>query len=1141
MKKHMIKHLFIWNVVLLMTQSYADLNFDGCSGSGTFEQQIESYNGDYNKSVYVGEIPKGIQGLHINLISDKDVDIRLYGDNNDKIVHWPYGILSFPREESKAYKNVTITYSGFNGVGGKKGNEYITIAKTTPTKMRMEAFGYEAGYATVNYSWTGKEGCSPKKAGTGDFTQNIKAKETSLVGTIPPHIKDVTIQLTSDKDLDIQLYGADGTAIVSWEPKGLLFDSAKQEIDYHGMHIEWSGYYGVNGQKGNEYIKITGTTSEMLVMKVYGYEAGSAEVHYSWGKDAVENALTSGSVKTINEETLLAATIKELEDLKTIKSSLLKTIYKNETIQYDPGRRTQLIEPLVENLYNIYPILQGNKGYALAALGVKRNSRFAVFGSTPLWYFEHNRNMRFEPQFKRILFWLMHGDLIKKRTIGLSFLDSNKKEIKAWIEKNYPKWSIKECDSHNPDFTTCYNNVDLILTGREADNKNVQSIVEALQKATTSGIPILYFHTNTEQLNKISAHIANELGFTFVYLGNYWKRDKADWNNYESMKDGIGLDLIETLLKNIQKKSYSFDWEKCAKKGIRMSCAQVPGVPKFEAALRNLKHILGSLDRKKIDIFSSSKYRLQKLLILLGDKFRESVTYPMDKIKTDDTEFIKSFYADNAVYNYRKINPTQPDMGNFSRSDFSNITPITKTIQMTSRIHFCAAGLYALPGKTMKITRNDHSDLTVKVFINSLRSTATHEYATNSYNRPKYLQTEHYVIEPGESIMLTSAYGGPIQLEFSKNDLAVNIKFEQVGEHPYWESTADNDSFKKKLEANEYDWAEIATAGFTIHSKIDKMKESISDPKWGGTAEGLAKAVVQYTSNYPHVLSGVKGKGVDVVPEIHDWAEERGITIATIDLMKHMNADQATCGYGCSGNPYDAYWEFGPIRHGDIHEMGHSMQMMRFDGFPNHAATNTFSYYTKSRYFENTGEDPDCQGLPFKTFFQKVQSAVGKSDVTAYLKTHLWDKASLGDRYLLKIEAMMHAQKLGKVKNGWHVLARVHMLQREMRRAKKDWETRKTAVGFSTYSLNEINKIGHNDWLVVAYSYVAQVDFRDYFDMVGIPYSKKAREQIATFGFEKALKTLFVSTNTGYCKEDKYGRLLDKSTLPIDGTTSFTY
>ena len=122
-----------------------------------------------------------------------------------------------------------------------------------------------------------------------------------------------------------------------------------------------------------------------------------------------------------------------------------------------------------------------------------------------------------------------------------------------------------------------------------------------------------------------------------------------------------------------------------------------------------------------------------------------------------------------------------------------------------------------------------------------------------------------------------------------------------------------------------------------------------------------------------------------------------------------MNADQAACGYGCSGNPYDAYWAFDPIGHGDIHEMGHSLQKIRFEGFPNHAATNTFSYYTKSHYFDNTDGDNSCGGQPFKNVFDTVQAFVGESNVTSYLKTNLWDIAGLGEQYLLEIQAMMHA------------------------------------------------------------------------------------------------------------------------------------
>ncbi len=147
----------------------------------------------------------------------------------------------------------------------------------------MKAFGYKAGYATVKYSWTGKEGCSGKESGSGSFNQEILHDATSLVGSIPPNVSNIEIKLKSDKDLDIQLYGQDGTAIASWKPTGIMSGKDKQSIDYHGMHITWFGYNGVDGYLGNEFIKIDGNTTEVLTMKVYGYQSGSAEVLYTWG------------------------------------------------------------------------------------------------------------------------------------------------------------------------------------------------------------------------------------------------------------------------------------------------------------------------------------------------------------------------------------------------------------------------------------------------------------------------------------------------------------------------------------------------------------------------------------------------------------------------------------------------------------------------------------------------------------------------------------------------------------------------------------------------------------------------------------------------------------------------------------------
>lgn len=283
-----IQNIFLFKKVLLLCAllvSHIDAGFDfgQCSGSGTFEQQIVHYAGDYENAATVGQIPQGIEGLRIELISDEDVDIRLYGSNDDKIVHWPYGIHNQQGLATKPYKDVNITYSGYNGLNGEKGHEFIEVDSSTPTAMTMKAFGYKAGYATVNYSWTGKVDCTTSHEGNGTFQQEILHQATNLVGTIPPNIHNLEINLTSDKDLDIQLYAKDGTAIVSWQPTGLLSGPTQQNILYHDMNITWSGYNGTDDQTGHEYIKITGNTTEMLVMKVYGYEAGFADVTYRWG------------------------------------------------------------------------------------------------------------------------------------------------------------------------------------------------------------------------------------------------------------------------------------------------------------------------------------------------------------------------------------------------------------------------------------------------------------------------------------------------------------------------------------------------------------------------------------------------------------------------------------------------------------------------------------------------------------------------------------------------------------------------------------------------------------------------------------------------------------------------------------------
>ena len=276
-------------LVLLFFSNITHASFDwggsggNCSGSGNFQQQIKS-----NDVVDVGEIPSGKEGVSIQLTSDNDVDIQLYDKSTgDKIIVWPDGILSKESQQTTNYKGMNIEWSGYNGDGINYGHEYINISDVTNRTLVMKAFGYQAGFANVDYSWTGTQGCSEDgrnaENGSGTFQQQILHQAVVTVGDIPVGIDNLSIQLISDKDVDIQLYDKDnGVEIIAW-PNGILNGSSKQTTNYKGMNIEWSGYNGDGSGLGHEYIKISGTTTQNLTMKAFGYQAGYATVNYSWG------------------------------------------------------------------------------------------------------------------------------------------------------------------------------------------------------------------------------------------------------------------------------------------------------------------------------------------------------------------------------------------------------------------------------------------------------------------------------------------------------------------------------------------------------------------------------------------------------------------------------------------------------------------------------------------------------------------------------------------------------------------------------------------------------------------------------------------------------------------------------------------
>jgi len=284
-----------YSLIFWLTISFAPLNTfaqtctgfcfpEGGSqlGSGTFQQYIPPKG----LLEVPGDIPVGIKNFYVELTAEVDVDIQLYDiDTNRTLVGWKINaLIDSGKEMSADYNGVTIEYSGYNGiVCGDRGHEYIKITGTTRNNFRMKLYGYKEGQATVNYSYEGAQGAGIP-AGQGSFEQQVPAKAVVAVpGDIPQGINNLSIKLSSDVDVDVQLYDVDtNTPLVGWRIGALIDSGRKTSKMYNGVTIEYSGYNGDVVSRGNEYIKLLGITRNRLQMKLYGYQEGYATIKYSW-------------------------------------------------------------------------------------------------------------------------------------------------------------------------------------------------------------------------------------------------------------------------------------------------------------------------------------------------------------------------------------------------------------------------------------------------------------------------------------------------------------------------------------------------------------------------------------------------------------------------------------------------------------------------------------------------------------------------------------------------------------------------------------------------------------------------------------------------------------------------------------------
>ncbi|MGB5686246.1 MAG: ImpA family metalloprotease, partial [Candidatus Electrothrix sp.] len=326
----------------------------------------------------------------------------------------------------------------------------------------------------------------------------------------------------------------------------------------------------------------------------------------------------------------------------------------------------------------------------------------------------------------------------------------------------------------------------------------------------------------------------------------------------------------------------------------------------------------------------------------------------------------------------------------------------TATESLSDASEWTSTGLYALPGKSITVTRTDsNSAAAAGIFFNFQRVGSSRSVA--SYDRPQFMQSPAMLLKSGESRTFTTPYGGPIYLRLNGNSTvsgtSVSFSFTGVAKHAAVLDIGDStqaQAFITDVQTNPLPHVDIRGEGFEAHMRIDKFLNSVNAPinlsqkrdgtsltiDYSGDVEQLFSDYRDYFVGAVYNLAGFKLPGenlsntlstdVQSICQNFSW-DCTDESIHRRNKRQHANYDQyANCGSGCSGNPYDAAWNISALGWGDSHELGHNLQTKPLNAhWVPEANRNDWSAYS-NRAGENSNNI-----FPYNTvwnYYRKVQS-----------------------------------------------------------------------------------------------------------------------------------------------------------------------
>lgn len=782
-------------------------------------------------------------------------------------------------------------------------------------------------------------------------------------------------------------------------------------------------------------------------------------------------------------------------------------------------------------------------GVALAVIGTAANStaRYAAFGGNPLGV---PGNAAMDSFMSNTVGWLTPragSSGFKVVTAHLPGTETywfpHESKVRAWFSSHYPGVVINGilgsqtqadnlCDGGA--LAACLQHADLLVIGRDQGPNTYDGavVMQAVSDAQAHGIPVLYLH-HYRDANDLASRLLNYFGLT--QNSNYWGIEGL--NAFDpSTLPAVPPQLAgyADMLTRLNQGTFSTDWSGCTVVSMYPTQCSTDStyLREFGGPTSQLSNMLRQFDASGTALFSQSGYELEKRLVLLGDKYREGVAYPLDKT-ANKQDFMRALFSDFAAYVHRPYASVAKNLGNFSGL-FPASTPtlsrqVDVALPLTGSKDY-PTGLYAMPGSTITLTRSDSSGSTVTFALNMLRDT-TFAFNPNGLDRPKQISTPRMPLNSGQSVTITSPYGGPLYLFLTPSSTSaaqtVTVQVNGVITHPLLRDTSDPTqvaAFEAEVGNTSTNWAIITSDAFTLHSRMDLFKQTLANS--GNNMPQLGSDIWTYVIKDTFESAGFNfsngrlslASTVSAFCSVHGW--DCTGTQHRRNQMIHAIADKAVCGDGCSGNPFDFDWAFGPLGWGETHEIGHTLQVARlklFDGISTEVSNNIFPMHKQIHYNQSAAGMAApivARAGSAKVVFNDMMAALATADPKGAMYTRVWSNSSYAannsERVMFYRQLTEYARYYNhNFSDGWEVHTLLYLLNRDIdNTSASNWTNVAASYGFGTYT-SEPSALAPNcanDFMLVAASFIIGRDLRPMFDLWGISYSAAAAAQVGAYG-----------------------------------------